>query len=154
MIAALSALSGTVIGIVGTGKVCIQNANNVQNISEKYFELFLLMNQWVKVKQAGKSIADYLIHNDYKRVSIYGMSYAGETLFIELKKSNIQVAYAIDQNAENICSEIEVVSPDDVLPLVDAIIVTPVYYFNSIKEKLRIKTNADILSLEDILYNL
>ncbi len=153
-VAALSALAGAIAGITGTGKICIKNTNKVQDMSDKYLELFLLMNQWVKVKQEGKSIAEYLIQNNYRTVAIYGMSYAGETLFDELKSSDIQVAYAIDQNADNICSEVKIVSSGDELPLVDAIIITPVYYFNSIREKLEAKTNADILSLEDILYEL
>lgn len=154
MIATLSALTGAIVGIAGTGKICIMNTNKVQNTSEKYLELFLLMNQWVKVKQEGKSIVDYLFHKGYKTISIYGISYAGETLFEEIKNSSIQIAYAIDQNADNICSEIKVLCPNDTLPLVDAIIVTPVYYFENIKEKLESKTSADILSLEDILYEI
>lgn len=154
MLAFLSALTGAIIGIAGTGKICLRNTSKVQNTSEKYFELFLLMNQWVKIKQEGKSIADYLSHKKYKTISIYGISYAGETLIEELKNSSIEITYAIDQNADNICSEIEVFDPNDTLPSVDAIIVTPVYYFRSIKEKLELKTNANIISLEDILYDL
>lgn len=154
MIAVLSALAGAVVGITGTGKICITNTNKVQNMSEKYLELFLLMNQWVKIKQEGKSIANYLIYKKYKTISIYGISYAGETLLDELKNTNIKIAYAIDQNADNICSEVKILSPNDKLPAVDAIIVTPVYFFDSIKEKLEARTNADILSLEDIIYDI
>ena len=49
-------------------------------------------------------------------------------------------------------ADIEVMSPDDVLPEVDAVIVTPVFFFDEIEELLVSKMNADIVSIEDILY--
>lgn len=154
LVAILSTFAGMIVGMMGTAKICIKNTGKVQNMSDKYMELFLLMNQWVKVKQERKSIADYLISNGYNTVSIYGMSYAGETLFDELRETNVKVIYSIDQNADNICSEVKILSLNDELPAVDAIIVTPVFYFNSIKENLQKKSSADILSLEDILYDI
>lgn len=150
----VSVLTGAVLGAGVMGKIKGKSVKKAEKMSGKHLALFLMMNQWVKIKQEGKSIANYLIHKKYKTISIYGISYAGETLLDELKNTNIKIAYAIDQNADNICSEVKILSPNDKLPAVDAIIVTPVYFFDSIKEKLEAKTNADILSLEDILYDI
>ena len=43
-------------------------------------------------------------------------------------------------------------SPDDSLPEVDVIIVTAITFFDEIEELLIQKTDADIISMEDILY--
>ena len=60
--------------------------------------------------------------------------------------------YAIDKNSDKIFASIDVLSPDDSLPEVDAVIVTPIFFFDEIEEVLVTKTEADILSIEDILY--
>ncbi len=111
-----------------------------------------MMNQWVKIKQENKSIADYLEQNGYKEIAIYGMNYVGETLLDELANSNIKVKYAIDKNADAIYSDIDVVTPDDELTEVDAVIVTAITFFDEIEEHLLDKMDCPILSMEDILY--
>lgn len=82
------------------------------------------------------------------------MSYVGKRLYDELKNSDIEIKYAIDRNADGICAEIEVFSLEENLPEAKAVIVTPVFYFDEIKEKLEKKVNSKILSLEDILYEI
>ena len=57
-----------------------------RELAEKHLALFLMMNQWVKVKQEGKNLSCYFEKNGYKKIAIYGMSYAGETLLEELKE--------------------------------------------------------------------
>ena len=49
-------------------------------------------------------------------------------------------------------ADVELLSPDDELPDVDAVIVTPVFFFDEIEEMLASKMDADIVSMEDILY--
>ena len=80
------------------------------------------------------------------------MSYVGETLYHELEDSPVEVAYAIDKRAEGMYADVELLSPDDELPDVDAVIVTPVFFFDEIEEMLASKMDADIVSMEDILY--
>ena len=46
----------------------------------------------------------------------------------------------------------DVVSVDDNLEVVDAVVVTAVTFFDEIQEKLSAKMDCPILSLEDILY--
>ena len=94
-ISVLSALTGAIVGaVVGAGAVtkAIGGAEGkTQEMSDKHLALFLMMNQWVKVKQEGKNLASYFEKNGYKKIAIYGMSYAGETLLEELKDSEINV---------------------------------------------------------------
>ena len=138
--------------VVGTKKMIQKKIREGWEMSEKHLSLFLMMNQWVEIKQEGKNLRSYFEENGYYEIAIYGMSYAGETLINELQGSNVKIKYGIDQNAENIYADINLVSPDDELENVDAIIITPIKFFDEIEKKLSKKVNCPILSLEDILY--
>ena len=82
------------------------------------------------------------------------MSYAGLRLAEELENSNIEIKYGIDKNAEAICSDIDVVTMQDQLTEVDAVVVTPIVFFNEIEKELSEKLDCPIISLEDILYEI
>ncbi len=152
MIATLATLLGAAIGAAAVGKTVAGELEKAKNMSDKHLALFLMMNQWVKVKQEGKSLVTYLEKNDYKKIAIYGMSYAGETLLEEFRDSEVVVAYAIDRNADGIYTDVDVVSMEDELAPVDAVVVTAIAFFDEIEEKLSEKLDCPILSLEDILY--
>lgn len=153
-IALLSSVVGVFVGCIGVGRTMEKRVQQKQHMSDKHLALFLLMNQWVKIKQEGKDIAEYLKKRGYGKIAIYGMSYVGERFYEELEETDIVIAYAVDEKADNIFAQIDVVTPEDVLADVDAIIVTPVYFFDEIKQRLSGKIEADIISLEDILYDL
>lgn len=144
-------LAGIMIGIIGTVKKLNRKIISNQRMSNKHLTLFLLMNQWVKVKQEGKNLSSYFEKRGYYEVAIYGMSYAGQTLVDELKYSNIHVKYGIDKNTA-IFSEIEMVTAEEKLEKVDAIIVTAVSFFDQIEEELSERISCPVISLEDILY--
>lgn len=152
VIGALALLVGGAIGAVGAGKVMETKINERQQLADKHLALLLMMNQWVKVKQEGKDLASYFERNGYKRIAIYGMSYAGETLMNELKGTVIQVAYGVDKKADTIYSDVDVITLEDDLGEVDAIVVTAITFFDEIEEKLSNKMDCPIISLEDILY--
>lgn len=148
----IGAAAGGAAGALATSKVMGEAVAKEQKMSNKHLTLFLMMNQWVLVKQEGKNLASYFEKNNYRKIAVYGMSYAGERLLNELKGSGIEVAYGIDQNADGIYSEIEIVTKEDTLEPVDAIVVTPVFFFQEIEKDLSGKIDCPILSLEDILY--
>lgn len=125
--------------------------HRMKDMSDKHFALYQLMTEWVKVRQEGKTISDSLAKRGYKTIAIYGMNYVGMTLLNEIAESDITVAYGIDQKAEDIFVEIDLITPENELKEVDAIIVTPIYYFDEISETLEKKTNIPIVSIEDIL---
>lgn len=152
IVAALSVVAGGIIGAVGAGKTLSEKGNKYAELSKKHLALFLLMNQWVKVKQEGKNLAEYFENKGYKNIAVYGMSYAGETLVNELKDTDIKVIYGIDKNTDLIHTDINIVSIDDDLKKVDAIVVTAITFFEQIKKELSEKTDCPVVSLEDILY--
>lgn len=152
IISVLSALTGAAIGAGTIGKITGETLNKTKNMSNKHLSLFLMMNQWVKVKQEGKNLASYFEKNGYQKIAIYGMSYAGETLINELKGSDVIIAYGIDKNADSIYADVDLVSMNDDLETVDAVVVTAITFFDEIEEQLSEKMDCPILSLEDILY--
>lgn len=154
IISVLSVLIGGAIGAFTIGKMTYEKIDKTQAMSDKHFALFLLMNQWVKVQQEGKSIADYFDSQGYKEIAVYGMSYAGETLIRELKNTNIHVAYGIDKNAESIYADVDVISMNEEFENVDVVVVTAITFFDEIKEELAGKIECPIVSLEDILYGM
>lgn len=151
-ISILSALAGAATGAAVAGYASNAEIAKAKRMSDKHLALFLMMSQWVRAKQEGKNVADYLERNGYKSIAIYGLSYAGERLLDELKGSSIIVKYGIDQKADEIYSDVNVVSPDDRLEDVDAVVVTSIFFMDAIEEKLSSKLSCPILSLEDILY--
>ncbi len=152
VVGVLSLLVGAAGGAIGVSKVTGTKINEQLQMSNKHLSLFLMMNQWVKVKQEGKNLASYFEYNGYKKIAIYGMSYAGETLLSELKGTNVQVAYGIDKKADGLYSDVDIVSIDDTLEPVDAVVVTAITFFDEIESKLSDKVNCPIISLEDVLY--
>lgn len=154
IISILSALIGGGISAEFVGKVMSKDISNWRKMSDKHLELFLMMNQWVKVKQEGKNLAEYFEKNNIRTIAIYGMSYAGETLISELKGSGICVRYGIDNNAGRIYSSLDIVTMEGELKEVDAVVVTAITFFDEIREKLNEKLHCPIISLEDILYEI
>jgi hypothetical protein len=147
-----SALTGVAAGATAMKKSKDKKIKSARGYSQKHLALFQMMNQWVKVKQEGKNLASYFEKNGYKKIAIYGMSYAGETLLEELKGTDIKVAYGIDKKADSIYADVDVVSMDDDFEEVDAIVVTAITFFDEIEEELSEKVDCPIISLEDVLY--
>ena len=154
IIAVLSMLSGAAAGAEAVRKIQGDKLEKVKSMSDKHLALFLMMNQWVKVKQEGKQLSSFLEKEGYKRIAVYGMSYAGETFIDELKNTGIEVVYGIDKNADSIYADVDIMSVEDDLEPVDAVVVTAITFFNEIEEKLSDKFDCPIISLEDILYGL
>ena len=154
VVSAVSMIVGGMAGALATGKFAVNKVEEIQTLSDKHLVLFKMMNQWVRVKQDGKNLAEYFEKNGYAKIAIYGMSYTGETLVDELRDSNVTVAYGIDKNADLICSDVNIVTMDDILEPVDAVVVTAVTFFDEIEEQLSEKVECPIISLEDLLYEL
>lgn len=154
VIAIWSVLAGMVLGAGSVGKLVGDSLCKERSKADKHFALFLLMNQWVKIKQEGKSPAWYFEKHGYKKIAVYGMSYAGMTLVHELKDSGITVAYGIDKKAGTMDTGLRTVSLEDELEDVDAVVVTAITFFYEIEETLSAKMKCPVISLEDILFGI
>jgi phosphoglycerate dehydrogenase-like enzyme len=112
-----------------------------------------MLNQWLSLKQQGKSLEQYFIDNGYKSIAIYGVGEMGARLCEELKGTSIEVKYGIDKNASSTYSELEVKDAAEyVYEKVDVIVVTAIFAFDEIYGVMESKVDCPILSLEDIVF--
>ena len=149
-------VAGSVIGII-TDEIIIGNKHKkkIRKLKEsqsKLQEFYLILLQWIRVKQEKKSLVDYFIRNGISTIAIYGMRELGEALIEELRDTGIIVKYGIDKNADNIFAEVDMYTPEESLEPVDAIVVTAVHYYDEIEQDLKEKTNAKIVSIEDVVW--
>ena len=150
----LSAVVGSVAGGLAVGVKSNKEVKKLREYSNKHLEMIELYDQWFATKQEGKSVVDYLKNEGIKTVAIYGMSFMGQRLYKELRGTGIGVKYGIDKNWDKIHADIDIVTPEDDLEEVDAIIVTAFSFFDEIEDLLVEKTDSRILSIEDLIYAL
>jgi hypothetical protein len=129
---------------------------SVDNIGIRLQTIIVTYDRWMYLKQNGKNLSDYFDKNNYGSIAIYGMGQLGNRLFEELDHTMIHVLFAIDRNADRMECGIPIFNIDSIefeklKNNVDAIVVTAVKSFNSIKSELQKKYSKPILSLVDIL---
>lgn len=157
VLSVVSALTGAA---VGAGTLRYQKARQHEQdfkVIKKNEAILKMFNQWLIIKQEGKSIAAYLKENNFKKIAIYGMSYAGERLLDDLRGTDIEVLYAVDQNADRmLLAEVDMITKREIAhqQAVDAVIVTAIYFFDDIEEEISELVDCPIVSLEDIIYEL
>lgn len=116
---------------------------------DKYFLYYDVLNKWMKQKENGVSVAETLMQRGIHEIAIYGMADMGRHLQCELVGTDIVIKYAIDRSFF-VVSDLDVYLPDSELPQVDAVIVTPVFDYESIRNHLKQKLSCPILSLADL----
>ncbi len=150
--AVIAAVLGTITGTFATGKILGDKINKKEKKIDKFRNYYNLLNQWLILKQEGKSLIKYFKDNNYKSIAIYGMGELGNRLYDELKNEKITVSFAIDKEPYNKYSEIKVIDIDDKFDNADVIVVTPVFDYDAIEVELAEKTDIKVISLEDIIY--
>lgn len=144
-------------GVIWGAKKAIEKANKYESRYKYYYDM---TNQWLRNKNEKRNTKEYFNNNNYSTIAIYGMGEMGNRLYEELEDTDVEVLYFIDKNAEDIyygIDDIPVVGLDDIerQEKVNAIIVTPVYDFDSIEETLsQYEFDGDIISLEDIIFEI
>jgi len=130
-----------------------QKTNSASVVSEKRFEIgFRLLDQWLSLRQAGKRLTAYFEDNLVDNIAIYGMGVLGERLYDEMRGSKVKVGYGIDRiAASKSFTGLKIYGLEEKWPQADAIVVTPVQDYWEIVEKLEMKIDAAIISLDDIL---
>lgn len=117
--------------------------------------LLSLMNEWIGLYQRNKCLASFFNHYKYSTIAIYGMGIVGEKVFDELISSSIKISYCIDNDIyKKKYRGVEIITSEEEFENVDAIVVTPITYFDEIKEQIGKRVECPIVSLEDIIYEL
>lgn len=144
--------AGAAAGGVVMGTKAFAKMKQMREFDKKLHELYMAMDQWLKIRQEGRTLVEYFQTNGYKTVAVYGMKELGEHLCNELAGTDITVGYAIDKKADRLYADVDIITPEDELAPVDVIVVTAITFFDEIEEMLTKKVDCPIISLEDILY--
>lgn len=119
-----------------------------------------LVSFWLSNKNAGKSMRNYLLENDIKNIAVYGMGTMGELFYEEIENTEIAVECFIDKGATPSsvgADNIPVIKLNEIRNHagLDAVIVTPVCYFDSIVSDI-VSSGCEIkiISLEELIYNM
>jgi len=153
MLAGLAMVFGMGVGAVAVRKKMQVVADKKGEKIDKFKGYYELLNQWMFLKQSGKSLVSYFEKNGYQKIAIYGMGELGNRLYEELKDTKIKVEYAIDKNSSNVYSELIVKQTGEELPEVDVVIVTATFAFDEIVSEIQELFTCDIISLEDVVFN-
>ena len=141
----ISTILGAVLGLLGKtvldSKILKINDNKIN----KFKKYYILLDQWLSMKQTGTDILTYFKENRYEKVAIYGMGELGNRLYDELKDTEIDVIYGIDKNSKSLYSDLKVYSLDDDFEPADVIVVTAIFAYSEIKKELSKKTNITVI---------
>lgn len=154
LIAGLSLIIGFIGGTASSRLIFGKKVEEKSKKVDKFKNYYNVLNQWLINVHEGKKLDSYFTNNNYHKIAIYGMGELGNRTYEELKGTDIQVKYAIDKEAENSYSELNVVSLDEAMEEVDAVVVTAIFAYDEIKEELETIFDCQILSLEDVIYGL
>ena len=103
------------------------------------------------LKQKNKDLCTYFEKRGIKTVAIYGYHFLGQRLHEELMNTLVRVKYIIDRNCVLQNVGIPLISLNNELEKVDAIVITPIFDYYEIKDVLEQKINCTILSIEDVI---
>lgn len=118
----------------------------------KYRGYYKMLDRWLLLKEKGQGIESYFINKGYKRIVIYGFAALGQHVYEELKDGQTCVVGALDRRQGLKCEGLKIFTPEEKIPKCDAIVVTAVYDFDAIAQKLREKTDIPIVSLQDVIF--
>lgn len=126
----------------------------MQQYLEKTKINYGVLKKWFCIQRQKKSFVNYFKSNDFNSIAVYGMTELGQFMVSELKDSPISVMYAIDRRAGELQAEVPILTLEDELPPVDAVVVTAVFYYEQIAAELQNRIESAVVSLEDILYSI
>ncbi|RKI99422.1 glycosyltransferase family 2 protein [bacterium D16-54] len=123
-------------------------------VDKKYASMFFITYNWIRLKSRGIHIHIYLKQNGCKKIAIYGMGYIGECLYDELRNTDIEILYGIDQNALDYKRELAIYHVDEDLEAVDGVIITIADVSNKIKRMVYDKLKCNIYTMDELFINM
>lgn len=110
-----------------------------------------LLDKWLRIKEEGKHLEKYFQEKNYQKISVYGLGKVGKHLLAELKDSKIEIVFGIDKRKDQLNNSFPIYTINEILPKVDAVIVTVIYDFEKIYKELKDKIAVPIISLEEVI---
>lgn len=118
---------------------------------QKYRQFYRVFYKWLKVRQDGKSIADYIDENRVRNIAIYGFGDVGRLLYNELELQGVHVAEILDKRDIEIGELIAKLKKPLEGNRQNTVIVTAMSDFEEIEKELKQAGYKEVLSFEDIV---
>ena len=135
--------------------VCVRKQD--AKVYNKDYRYYRLLNEWMIQRDHHLSLAPFFQDHDIERIIIYGAGDMGRHLAFDLLDSEIKVEGYMDSNAAiDWKDNFRVYGKNDMLPKVDAVIVTPVLEYKSIRRILSSRIDmkdVQIFSLEEVIFH-
>lgn len=131
----------------------LKNTKEVGDDKDKrYCRLF---DNWLALNERGDSFERFFEERNIKEIAVYGYGNIGKHLVAQLSGSDISIKYVIDKRKDRIATDgIPCCQLSENMPRVDAIVITPICEYSEINNRLKKVTSAELLSMEDIIYEL
>lgn len=127
----------------------VERIKNRQEI-QRYRGCVEMLLNWMMRTNEEDALVKSIQDKGYRKIAIYGMGDLGKLLYKRLKLSPVEVAYAIDRNPPRIDDQLKILSLNSDLLPVDAIIVTIIWEFESIRKKLENRIDTTIISMQEL----
>lgn len=123
----------------------------MQKKADKFEQYMRLLDRWMELREQGIHISTFFKERGIQKIGIYGYGNFGRHLYWELKNSDVEVLYLIDQQGQRLSEEAKVYLPSDELPACDEIVVSTFWIFDEIRELLADKHR--LIPLDEIVHS-
>lgn len=125
-----------------------ERVEQINFISSEY-----LNKQWDILDRAGGSIGSFLESENYQKIAVYGIDALSERLISDLKQSNLNLQYIIDNKSNKYFSDIPVFEIENELPETDIMVVCAAdeNYMN-VERKICEKNLIEVISIRELIY--
>ena len=130
----------------------VGNAN--KNLEEKFLLQVDVLEKWLKKKMEGRNLSEYFLAHNIKKIAIYGMAVLGKRLVDELKGTEIEIRYFLDNNKGAHYMKLERKNIDYKVDDVDAVVITPIQCYEEICRNLKVSDEIHMISLQEIMYEI
>lgn len=120
-----------------------------KELKEKYYKF----TSKFRSDSCNDKVIDYFMKNNFKKIVIYGAGILGRLLEEKLQTSDIEILYFVEGiNRPDMGKDIFGLEQLNIAIDLDAIVVTPFFDFDNIKDELvNFKLNTKIISLEEVI---
>ncbi|MCI8774075.1 MAG: glycosyltransferase family 4 protein [Lachnospiraceae bacterium] len=109
------------------------------------------VQRWLRNKLEHKLLDTVLVEKEIYSIAIYGMGYLGCCLYDELEGSRVTVEYVMDRRITDPDGLIKIVDLQEMLPEVDAIVVTVLGEVEALIDHIKAKCSYTIVMLSELL---
>jgi len=143
-------IEGVIDGIIDSDAEKIKNEQDMKNRFMNNYQV--LESLWNCIEQ-GEQLERSLLEKGLQNIAIYGAGTICRHLVKYLNETDVKVRYILDAKTEGEIFGIRSLCMDkiDSVEVVDAIIVTPITYYEEIKEQISQKGEVPVISINDIM---